>query len=368
MPSSVTAIQSAFRDTSPISIRAPEPSAWRSAAPSRRTSASMLRAPSPSLVRRSNWEANKPSPRIQARGYRRPRSIRLSKMCAPSIQNLSVNPTGDGKNVLLSGSVQDESPAGLTVSFSGVSSGSTTTDASGNFSLVALASDLGDVTATVSDAWGAASLPATATLGSQAPVVQLDQPQTDATGMVTVSGYVSALSPGGLSVDVSGAVNGTATTDASGYFTLTAQSSGPGTVSVTATNSWNQTSSPAQATVNPPMTNPSPMSIINLTAIYLNNGIWLVTGTVQGGDLSTATVSYSGTASGSATGRQFDRRFQFRSQCLQPTSLCGHGIRRGERRRRRPIGHAIGFVRDGLRQFISKHSSSIGEHSQHGSG
>lgn len=242
---------------------------------------------------------------------------------APTIQNFRVNPTGDGKNVLLSGSVQDESPAGLTVSFSGVSSGSTTTDASGNFSLVALASDLGDVTATVSDAWGASSLPATATLSSQPPVVQLDQPQTDSTGMVTVSGYVSDLSPGGESVNISGVVNGTATTDASGYFTLTAQSSGPGTVSVTATNVWNQTSSPAQATVNPPMTNPSPMSIINLTATYINNGFWLITGTVQGGDLSTATVSYSGTASGSASVDSSTGEFSFTVQTSSQSLYSG---------------------------------------------
>ena len=219
---------------------------------------------------------------------------------APTIQNFTVYPTGDGKNVTLTGSVQDESPEGLTVSFSGVVGGSTTTDASGNFSLVALASDLGDVSATVSDVWGVGSAPVTAPLGSPAPVVQLDPPQTDSTGMVTVSGYVTDLSPGGLSVNVSGVVNGTATTDASGYFSLTAPYSASGTVTVTTTNVWNQTSSPAQATVNPPMVAPVPMQIANLTATYENNGKWLITGTVQGGDLSTATISYSGTASGSA--------------------------------------------------------------------
>ncbi|HEV7223453.1 MAG TPA: hypothetical protein VGN42_12175, partial [Pirellulales bacterium] len=66
---------------------------------------------------------------------------------APTISGLSVGPTGNGKYVTISGTVNDESPAGLTVSFSGVASGSATTDASGGFSLYALATGLGTVTA-----------------------------------------------------------------------------------------------------------------------------------------------------------------------------------------------------------------------------
>jgi hypothetical protein len=241
----------------------------------------------------------------------------------PTIDNFTVYPTGDGKNVLLSGSVQDESPEGLTVSFSGVVSGSTTTDASGNFSLVALASELGDVTASASDAWGAVSAPVTAALENPAPVVQLDQPQTDMTGTVTVSGFVSDLSAGGATVDVSGVVNGTVTADANGYFSLTAPSSGPGTVTATATNGWNQTSSPTEATVDPMMENAVPMQIVNLIATYVDGGKWLITGTVQGGDLSTATVSYSGTESGSASVDSSTGNFSFEVQTSEEMLYSG---------------------------------------------
>ncbi|HUY87223.1 MAG TPA: hypothetical protein VMV10_00660 [Pirellulales bacterium] len=231
---------------------------------------------------------------------------------APVIQNFTVSPTGNGTNVLLSGSVQDESPSGLTVSFSGVASGSATTDASGNFSFVALASGLGNVTAATNDVWGAASQPASATLSDSGPVVQLNPPQDNADGTVTISGTVSDMTPGGASVSLSGVVSGTATTDSSGAFSLTAQPSGSGTVTATATDVWNQTSSPAQTTVSSPAlvssTSPSstttemaPLTISNLVANYLGYGQWEITGTVSGGDLSTTTISYSGTANGSTT-------------------------------------------------------------------
>lgn len=219
---------------------------------------------------------------------------------APVIQNLTVNPTGNGTYVQLLGSVQDESPSGLTVSFSGVVSGSTTTDATGNFSLVALASNLGNLTAATSDVWGAASQPASATLSDSGPVVLLNPPQANMDGTVTVSGTVSDMTPGGALVSISGVVSGSVTTDSSGAFSLTAQASGPGTITATATNVWNQASCPAETAYSDPI-NAAPLQISGLVADFLGNGQWEITGTVSGGDLSTATISYSGTSNGTAT-------------------------------------------------------------------
>ncbi|HUY93127.1 MAG TPA: hypothetical protein VMV10_30640 [Pirellulales bacterium] len=124
-------------------------------------------------------------------------------------------------------------------------------------------------------------------------------------GTVTISGTVSDMTPGGASVSLSGVVSGTVTTGSSGAFSLTAQPSGSGTVTATATDVWNQTSSPAQTTVSQTTvsqtTETAPLTISNLIASYMGNGFWEITGTVSGGDLSTTTISYSGTANGSTT-------------------------------------------------------------------
>lgn len=219
---------------------------------------------------------------------------------APAIQNFMVRPTGNGTYVQLSGSVHDESPAGLSVSFSGVVSGSATTDASGNFSLIALASSLGNVAAATSDVWGVASQPAAATLSDSGPVVQLNPPQHNVNGTVTVSGTVSDITPGGISVSVTGVVGGTATTDSSGAFSLTVQPSGSGTIMATATDVWRQTSAPAQTTYSA-TSNVAALTMSGLVSNYLGYGQWQITGKVSGGDPSTTTISYSGTANGSTT-------------------------------------------------------------------
>ena len=218
---------------------------------------------------------------------------------APAIQSFSVAPTGSGENVLITGHVQDESAAGLIVNFAGVASGSATTDAAGNFSFVTLASSLGNVTAATSDVWGVASFPAAATLSDPGPTVQLNAPQYGAGGMVTISGTVSDLTPGGATVALSGVVSGTAVTNSSGAFSLTAPCTTSGTVAATATNVWNQSSAPAQTNV-APMTSSTTTStgmpsqcitISGLVASYEGSGLWLISGNAQGGDLSTMTLS-----------------------------------------------------------------------------
>src|SRR5262249_27040495 len=64
------------------------------------------------------------------------------------ILSLSALPTNTGQMVELKGSVADANPAGLTVTFSGVACGTTTTDAAGKYDFLTQATGLGMVYAT----------------------------------------------------------------------------------------------------------------------------------------------------------------------------------------------------------------------------
>ncbi len=167
---------------------------------------------------------------------------------APSLW-FSVTPTGDGKNVQISGMVQDESPGGLSVSFSGVVSGSVTTDSTGNFSFDTTASALGNVAATTSDPWGVGSSEADSTLSSEPPTVSFWSEPTGSNQEITVYGQVTAGVADGATVTISGVVSGTASVDSYGNFSLTADASGEGSLSATATDVWDQTSTTATTTV-----------------------------------------------------------------------------------------------------------------------
>lgn len=90
----------------------------------------------------------------------------------PQVTGLSIQATGQGKHVSVSGSVCASSPGGLTVKFGGtvgLATSSATTDANGNFSLLTTASSLGNLTAIVTDVWGAQSAIQGATLTVQRP-------------------------------------------------------------------------------------------------------------------------------------------------------------------------------------------------------
>ncbi len=140
---------------------------------------------------------------------------------APSV-SLSASPTGSGRMVHLSGSVGDAAANGMTVSFSGVVSGSTTADASGNFSFDAEASGLGDVTASVTDPWGQGGS-ADSSVDVEAPAVSLTVSQTGNGKEVMVSGGVTGTGTNGITVNLSGVVVGTTTTDANGQYSFLAQ-------------------------------------------------------------------------------------------------------------------------------------------------
>ncbi len=204
---------------------------------------------------------------------------------APQI-TFSVQETGDGTNVVVSGSVSDESPAGLAVNFAGVVSGSAITDSTGSFVLNTTASALGTVTATTADVWGVSSPSVDAALTDSGPTVTVSCDQSDPSGLVTFSGQVSDGVPGGAVVQFSGSVTGTVTTDSSGCFSLTVQSPPPGDVSVEATNVWGQSSAPTSVTV---VANPAAATLIvsDLSAYATANSdpnlsTWYLSGVISG--------------------------------------------------------------------------------------
>lgn len=79
---------------------------------------------------------------------------------------------GANHTVILSGQVTDEAAGGLTVSFSGVVSGSVQTNADGTFSVALEAFSLGTISATVTDVWSQTSSVVEAAVTNSAPAIQ----------------------------------------------------------------------------------------------------------------------------------------------------------------------------------------------------
>jgi hypothetical protein len=95
----------------------------------------------------------------------------------PSVTSFSVAQAGH-HDVRLTGSVSDDGGvSGLTVNFTGVVTGSTTTDADGDFFVVLTASALGTITATVTDDGGLTSDPSSADLTNVAPSISVSAVQ-----------------------------------------------------------------------------------------------------------------------------------------------------------------------------------------------
>jgi hypothetical protein len=159
------------------------------------------------------------------------------------------------RSVTLYGSVTDSNAAGLVVTFTGVVSASTTTDAGGHFSLTTDATSLGNVQATTVDHDGLASNTAIVTLLCPAPlIVQLDVTQT--LGVITVSGRVLHPDQYGMQITIQGAAQSlqqpvTVTADASGYFTYSffAQPNDVGSVWASCVDCWGQSSNGTQTFV-----------------------------------------------------------------------------------------------------------------------
>jgi hypothetical protein len=137
----------------------------------------------------------------------------------PPFLSLSLS-YGEQRWVTLSGTVSDEVPGGLTVTFTGVVSSSITTNADGSFALTVQASALGDISATTADQWGLTSNTETVTVTSNAPSIADFGGYEFSTGWL-FEGVVSDESPGGLVVTFGGVLAGyTATVSSNGNFSL----------------------------------------------------------------------------------------------------------------------------------------------------
>ncbi|HZZ81838.1 MAG TPA: hypothetical protein VFE62_25280, partial [Gemmataceae bacterium] len=120
--------------------------------------------------------------------------------------------------VSLSGHVNSANPSGFTVSFSGSASASTTTDSSGNFSLITSDASLGSVLATAVK--GSLRATASQSIAVPAPTMSLTLTYASPT-TVTLSGTVSDIDAGSESVYFTGVASGAAACDANGNFCLT---------------------------------------------------------------------------------------------------------------------------------------------------
>jgi hypothetical protein len=162
------------------------------------------------------------------------------RAAAPNItENLVQN---SGTSVTLSGMVTSGSPGGLTVTFSGEVSGSTTTDANGNYSFTANAAGLGTISAQTMDVWGQASNSAAVMLSDSGPTISFSVAQAGGHN-VTITGQVNAQSPGGLTVTFSGVASGTATTSSTGGFSYSGTASSLGQITAQVTDVWGVTAS-----------------------------------------------------------------------------------------------------------------------------
>jgi hypothetical protein len=193
---------------------------------------------------------------------------------APTIQNLSVQETTNGKMVSITGKVVDASPAGRTVTLGGVVNGQTTTNSSGNFSVTLEASALGQVTAQTTDVWGQSSSVAQVQLTSAAPSITTCYVESGPNRQITVSGYVTDFSPGGRTVTIGGVAGGTAVTNGQGYYSVTLTASGLGQLTATTQDVWGQSSNVATCQVQsntPTITNFSVIEGPNNTAVISGN-------------------------------------------------------------------------------------------------
>ncbi|MGE0606824.1 MAG: hypothetical protein AB7O62_06830 [Pirellulales bacterium] len=214
----------------------------------------------------------------------------------PAIGGMNIMESGNGQMVSISGNVSDEAPAGLVVTFSGVISGTLTTGSNGAFSGSFQANGLGTVQASVTDVWGQTSAPASVTLTSSPPTINVGGEQAGGGQYVTLSGMITDLSPSGRTVTFGGVVSGTATTNSQGYYSVTLWASQLGQITATTTDVWGQVSNVAQFN----LTNMPPV-VSSFSAMEGQNEYWTFQGMVTDERCYGLTVTFGGLLSGLTT-------------------------------------------------------------------
>lgn len=169
----------------------------------------------------------------------------------PQVVGLSIMATNVGKGVTVTGKVECADPGGLTVTFGGqvgLAQTSVTTDSEGNFSVSTTATQLGTLTAYVTDEWGEQSPTVTAMLAVAAPQIQNFHGVNDGQNYWLMSGTVISPDAADCTVTLSGVSTGSATPDGSGAFSkLINVGADPSTLEeyAVATDIWGQTSQQA---------------------------------------------------------------------------------------------------------------------------
>lgn len=169
--------------------------------------------------------------------------------------SLSVAQQGPNRIVTLTGQVSCNSPAGRTVTLSGVVSGSVTTAANGAFTYSGPASALGQIQAAVTDDWGVTAT-SSAMLYNNPPRIVNFQAINNGNNSWTFTGQVQDEYPAGLVVRLRGIPsldnsNTRVTVQANGTFsyTITLQPGENGGVTADCIDWWGQTSNEATAFV-----------------------------------------------------------------------------------------------------------------------
>src|SRR5262249_6177756 len=145
-----------------------------------------------------------------------------------------------------SGTVADNNPVNVVITFGGAVAQTTNADASGHFSLITTEASLGEVTAQGSNGQGELSNLASATIACPPPALTA-QVTTGNNKMVTVAGAVTDdLGAGGLTVQITGVAAGSVVTKADGTFSWIGQASELGAIKIWVTNSWGLGSNPVE--------------------------------------------------------------------------------------------------------------------------
>jgi len=187
----------------------------------------------------------------------------------------------------ISGTVTGDILAGVTMTLSGSNSGTTLTDASGNYTFRTLTN--GSYTVTPSKTNYTFTPTSRQVTISGANVIGAD---FTATGTFTISGTVTGDIQAGVTMTLSGSMSGTTLTDASGNYTFRTLINGTYTVTASKTN-YTFTPPSRQVTI----------SGANVIGVNFTATAYTISGTVtlSGSGLSGVTMTLSGTSSGITT-------------------------------------------------------------------
>ena len=191
----------------------------------------------------------------------RPHSVRLALealetrdlMAAPVITSFTAT-TLPGHIARLTGTVTDENPGSVTITFTGAVSASTTVNPAGSFSFSTTDAVLGVVHAKALDNQGLYSAIVDATLANSKPVITNFTAVRGSGGFWTFSGKVTDQSQTTCSVAFSGlpeleGKTATVAADGSFYLVVWIPAGTQGTAIAVATDEWNLTSEEAAAIV-----------------------------------------------------------------------------------------------------------------------